>query len=527
MSGLFPIALHTVLLFVFFETGRLWSRRHAPRRRPVLRTLLFMVVLFVLSGFIPALHSLSLHAAAISIASGYLDHFFFIFYSGAVMLLLAGTPGKKIQIVCICALALFSATGNPVAGHTDVSTDRIYTPGEHTQHLLASLESECLITWYRSDHYTRSMNGTPVSILLERIAAQNPAHITLVERDPATQGDPAFAERIGLQPLEDATVSGIMIEYRGNRHLVPVVSDFTMLEYEIVRTLELFLPDGPPYLPLQMLLLGNPENGYEQLQTMLQYAGFTLLPPENPADSLDTSVPLIVIGSTYAEPLVARSIDRFLEGGGSAVFFVSGTEVDVTGDWTAREKTNDPVLTLLKNRGVEIAGTFIRDSSHYTLIMPTLSEPAGLNTVPYPPWPRVSKNAIPLSHPLFSGISGLQFFWPSPIFTTVADSLILLRSGTLSELEHPPFHTHPFKPPQEMPGMPQGPFTLGISFDTGGRLLVFPDEYAISAVTDFTASYDNLIFFVNCAEWISRREAVTILKRTPPALYATLGRLLP
>lgn len=527
MSVLFPILLNALVLLVFFEAGRIYSRSYASRRWPGMRALFITTVLFVFSGFIPVLHSISLHAAVVSIASGYLDHFFFIFYAGAVMLLLSGNRSRNIRICLVFALAVYAAAGGSVTGLSDLSSDRIYTPRPYTQSLISSLDSECRITWYRSEPLARRMKGKPVSILLERLAALNSERITLAIIDPASHSDPGFAERTGLQPLEDASFSGVAIEYHGKRHLIPAVSDVTMLEYEIARFLEIFSTAGEPHHPVQMLLLGDPGNGYEQLQTVLQYAGFTLLPPDNPAAGLDVSVPLIVIGSQYAETAIADSIDRFLVQGGNAVFFVSGVQVDIRGDWTAREKKSDPVLSLLSRRGIDIPGTLIRDKSSYTIIMPALSDIPGIQTVPYPYWPHIKKTGICSQHPVFSGISGLQFFWPSPVFATTEETRILLTSGAVSQMDNPPFHTHPFDSRREIPSVSREPFPLGISQDSGGRLLVFPDEYALSELTDLAAGYDNLLFFINCAEWITHRETLTVLKRTPPALYTVLGRLAP
>lgn len=526
MSGLFPIVLHITVLLVFFEASRLWNRLHLSGRYPGIRAFFFTTVLTVLSGFVPALHSISLHAAAISIAAGYLDHFYFIFYAGAIMLLLAGNPGKYIQTALICALALYTSIFAPLTGYSDISADRIFTLKAYTQNYLSSLDSECRITWFRSGHVPRRMDGKPVAVLLDRITDINRKHITYAEQDPATLDDPAFAERLGVQPFEDSSISAIMIEYHGKRHLYPAVSDFTMIEYEIARFFELCSPAGPPRLPLQMLVLGDPAYGYEQLQTVLQSAGFTLIPPENPVAGLDAAIPLIVIGSRYAEPFIVKSIDNFIEKGGNAVFFVSGVQVAANSDWSAQTKTDDPLLAMLKGRGVEIPGYIIRDKNCYTIIMPALSGQENIHAVPYPLWPRVSKRNIPSNNPLFSGISDLQFFWPSPVFTTAKGARVLLSSGKNSELEHPPFVTHPFDLTQNLQESSNGSFSLGVSLETGGRILVIPDEYTVSELTDFAASYDNFLFFANCAEWISGREAVTVLKRTPSPLYAAFGRLL-
>lgn len=497
---------------------------HHSIKRALLCTGLFSVI----SGFIPPLHSLSITTMVLSIASGYLDHYILIFYTGTLVLILAGTTERRLNLVLMAALSLFAATGESVAGYSDLSADRIYTLRPYTRELISSLDSECLITWYCPDSFPDRSAGKPVAILLDRIAAQNRAHVRIGTFDPALHRNPAFAEQLGLQPQADTKYSAFMIEYRGNHRLVPAASDFTMVEYEIARSLEMLSTGKAPYLPLQMLILGNPEHRYEQLQTLLQYAGFTLVPPVRPEDGLEISIPLIVIGSEYAEPSIARSIDRFLGQGGSAAFFVSGTVVAASTDWNARTKENDPVLAMLKKRGVDIAGSFIRDREHYTIVMPPVDGSEAPSTIPYPPWPRVKPKRMPNRHPVFSGISTLQFFWPSPIYTAETGAQVLLTSSVTSQKELAPFHTHPFDPRHTVPvTQPDGPYTLGVSMESAGRMLVIPDQYAISALTDYTGSYDNLVFFVNCAEWISRREAITALKRTPPSLYATLGILRP
>lgn len=524
MTGYLSLTLYILAILLVFAACRLHVRRTGSRF-PTLRTAGVLVFFSVIFHVLPPLRHLSVFRIIYALSGEYLDLFWITFFFSTAILLASNYRHRAVHLAVITALSLFAAAGFTAVPVRDLSRDGAYTLKPCTVALLDQLDSECIITWYRTDSYAQSLPGTALSILLDRYGRQNREQLRFYARDPVRDISPAFPEKIGLVPLADGDYSGILIEYRGSSRLVPVIAGHTLAEYELTRSIE-SLVEGSREYPLQVLVLGNPGSGHDRLQLLLEHAGFTLVPVGNPEKCLDERVPLVVIGSRFATEPVARSIDEFLNRGGNALVMVSGTEVDTTGDWSARIKSGDPVIALLRRRGIAVQDRLLRDKNHYTIIMNALDE-AEVRTVPYPYWVRIPESGFLRGHSVFSGVPALQLYWPSPVSIDGSAGIPLMQTGKNAQEDHAPFDTRPLVTSGETIWKGKDSFTVGVIRDDGSRLIVIPDEHAVSALNDFTGSWDNYTFFVNCAEWISGREHITTLKRREPSSFALVRRLFP
>jgi hypothetical protein len=102
-----------------------------------------------------------------------------------------------------------------------------------------------------------------------------------------------------------------------------------------------------------------------------------------------------------------------------------------------------------------------------------------------------------------------------------------MQTGKNAQADHAPFDTRPLVNSGETVWSGEGSFIVGVIRDDGSRLIVIPDEHAVSSLNDFTGAWDNYTFFVNCAEWISGREHISTLKRRDPSSFALVRRLFP
>ena len=524
MTGYLSLTLYILAILIVFAACRLHVHRNGSRF-PAFRTAGVLVFCSILFHLLPPLRHLSVFRIIYALSGEYLDLFWITFYFSTAIILASDYRHTVVHIAVITALSLFAAVGISTVPVRDLSRDGAYTLKPCTVTLLDRLDSECIITWYRTDSYAESLSGTALSMLLDRYERQNREHLRFYARDPVQNISPAFPEKLGLVPLADGNYSGILIEYRGSSRLVPVIAGHTLAEYELTRSIE-SLVEGSREYPLQVLVLGNPGSGHDHLQLLLEHAEFTLVPVDNPENGLDERVPLVVIGSRFATGPVARSIDEFLNRGGNALVMVSGIEIDSTGDWSARTKSGDPVIELLRRRGIAIQDRLLRDKNHYTIIMNALDD-AGIRTVPYPYWIRIPESGFLNGHSVFSGVPAIQLYWPSPVTIDDSAGIPLMETGKNAQADHAPFDTRPLVNSGETVWSGEGSFIVGVIRDDGSRLIVIPDEHAVASLNDFTGAWDNYTFFVNCAEWISGREHITTLKRREPSSFALVRRLFP
>ncbi len=524
MNGILLLLLHMLVLFVFLSACRLRARR-TDAKAPAVHGILFFFLITTVSHIIPPLRPVSVTRIVYALAGEYLDVFWIVFYFAAVAILSSRLQRKTVQITLIAAISLFAASGNTGTFTMDVSRDHVFTLKPYTQSLLDRLESECIITWYRTDSFAESLSGIPLAMILEQYEQTNPQHLRVFTQNPRAGMSPEFPEKLGLEPLENGEYSGLLLEYRGSSRLVPVLAEHTLAEYELTRSLESLIASSREY-PIQLLVPEKSGYGQNDLQILLEKAGFDPFPVRTPVENLDEHIPLIVQGSRHIDRQTACAIDAFLDRGGNALIMISGTEIDMEGDWSARPKKDDEVINLLQKQGITVTNTLVRDNNHYTIIMNSL-DGSSVQTVPYPYWVQIPESGFLENHPVFSGVSSLQLYWPSAVILEDADFLPLVQTGNTAKIGTPPFDTHPLTISSDTDWSGNEKVLFGGIRDDRSRLIVIADEHAVSSLVDFTAGWDNLLFFINSIEWISGRDYLSILKRRQPASFPLLRRLFP
>ncbi|HHU36168.1 MAG TPA: hypothetical protein GXZ47_02950 [Treponema sp.] len=527
MAQIISIILLLLTLVIFSREYYFFIRKNTKKKRTVLHLVVGYTAFFLLPVFLPPIANFAPTSLFRMLAVGLLDIHVFIYFPTLTTILwfLRVKPQywplpkrndqRRTMRWYLILLSLYMASSGLSPQYVDLTHEQVHSVRPYTKKILNHLDSECLITWYRSAHLSETPQFRTISHLLSSYERENPKWCTLIVRDPNTQKSPEFPEQIGLLPLNSDSYSGILIEYRGKYHLLPSTIDYFLLEYELTKALEsLILYQGNRTNPVQMLVLGNP-NGYEYLQIVLEHAGFSLIPPINPEIALDPKIPLILVGSEYCSEGTLAAIKTFILQGGAAVFFVSGISIDTMETWSALPKTDDPILTLLESRGIGISPQLLLDEQNYRIDMPAVEGDA-VQSVSYPYWIRVTNSGFLSKHVVFSGVSSLQFYWPSPIFHDVSKTIMpLIQTTNCTELANPPFFTHPLRDKAKFLISTKGRYPLSVFLEKPSRILVIADEYCVSNLIDLSASYDNLLFFINCVEWISGNEALTSIKRTP------------
>lgn len=419
----------------------------------------------------------------------------------------------------------------------DLTVDRAYTLSPYTRECLKNLDSEVTVSWYRSASLSRL---TPtiryIEDFLEEYRQASSGAFSFSVIDPVGQNRLDTIKTLGLVsrqveiPQQDGLTtkdlySGLVIEYKGQSRVIPFLLDVGALEYDLTRSI-LELESARKVSgtnTLQLLYGRNPENGeYQYLEPWITYAGYTIRKISLPADSLDASLPLLVIGSSNIDNLTAQTIIEFMKRGGNAAFFVSGNTVNASGDWIAKPKTNDSIIALLEtNYGIAIRSALVLDISCFRITMPALDNSKN-EFINYPFWITALLENMHSDTSLLSGVGNLQFFWPSPIYLLPDAPAVMATVSTTADSINMqmPYDTDPFGKQLSLFAEKNStvPAFLAIAASPKGRLIAVADEYLPSTLIEYTGSDSNLDFVVNCVEWISGKDRLLELKNQARAV---------
>jgi ABC-type uncharacterized transport system involved in gliding motility auxiliary subunit len=425
-------------------------------------------------------------------------------------------------ILMLCSIAL--ASGLPFHYSFDFTNNHRFTLSTYTREVLSALDSEVKITWYRSANIGRiADNEYEIECCLDDFRTASRKRLSYEIRDPSSPEVLIDPDTIGITPRHvqtDDYYSGILIEHHGRSEIIPFVSDRSTLEYNLL--LRILSLSGKTQNDIQILFGGtNGPESYGYIVPWLDYSGFTVRELSLPAHEIGTDMPLLVIGSTEITHETATAISTFLDLGGNAAFFVSGTNVITDGDWSATAKVDDALIETLALRGITINNDLVLDESCWRMTLPSL-DGSKYEFIDYPYWVTVNSDS---TNPLFNGIYSLQFYWPSDIFIDTAQNPAinsLIESSASAIVETDSFDTDPFSKPMDRVKSHSGKSRrhLAVASATSSRLICVADEQFPGAMTDYTASDTNLDFLVNCAEWLSGKDDLLSVKKIAPSAAA-------
>ncbi|ULQ60012.1 Gldg family protein [Brucepastera parasyntrophica] len=411
----------------------------------------------------------------------------------------------------------------------DLTKNKIYSISPYTRTVLADLDSEVTVTWYCSGMLEKLVPAARyIQDFLEEYRNYGKGHFVYSIVDPAAAGKTNTIQSLGMIPRQIEILendgrtfrelySGLLIEYKNRHQIIPFFIDTNTLEYDLTRLI-LELKDGTEKNSVGIIYGSRPSglsDEYSYVEPWLSYAGFQVRNIPLPAKDLDVSVPLLVIGSSLLDYQTVSAIEQFIRDGGSSVFFVSGTTVNTATDWESYRKEDDIFLSYLETIGIRIEQELLLDISNFRMTMPSL-DGTRYEYINYPFWIISGSFAEGRQKKIFAGIPALQFFWPSPLMLIPGthNFLPLVSTTPAAFTMSEPFDTNPFG--NQLSLFSSGEKSvkhLGAFSESRNRIIVFPDEYMISSLIEYTASDTNLDFLVNCIEWISGKDSLLELKK--------------
>ena len=451
--------------------------------------------------------------------------------------MIRGRMEYRIQAALFFAVVLVSALISlRIYVRIDLTQQHTYSLSAYTKSVLESLEETVTITWFRSynidgylpalqyvedilNEYQRAADGRCIVMYKDtaKLSAQQLQHIGIAGRQIERNGtDTQIVQNL---------YSGLLCEYRGERRVIPFLSDIYTIEADIARFIAEMNQDAQGRRADRSIYVALPDGStdgtYKYVLPWLEYAGFVPVLLTEPYPELQPETPLLVIGSSYFDTEMLTAVDAFIGRRGSAAFFVSANTVDVAGTWQAEPKTNDGLIELLARSGFALQPNLVMDPLNFRMALPNTAG-TGYEYLNYPFWSQVFRQTTQAIPPLVSAGKTVQFFWPSELTCTAARGktpLPLLTSSPRSAVQQPPYDTNPHGSQLASVAAPDhAAFPFAAFSMDDARLLVVADEYCVSTAVEYTQSDANLDFLVNTVYWIARQDALLQLKNKQPAV---------
>jgi len=451
----------------------------------------------------------------------------------------------------------------------DLTKHKAYTISKVSRNLYREIPDIVNITYYLSDRL-KTIIPAPGEIedTLREYAAYSRGKIILTVRDPVKAGISTMVEELGLQPSQVQTVeqdqaslvtvySGIVIEYLDKIEIIPWVISINTLEYDLTSRIRSMVTDRERQIGM---IVGD---SFRQLNEDFGYLGMTLaragyrIRPISPGSEIPDNLPgLFVLGGVEdLDDWALYRIDRYIQMGGKVLFAVNGVYVDsVYGSLEARHQDDKGLLKMIASYGVTVKPELALDRNALTIQYQSRTPYGGVQfrIVRYPLWIGVTAENGNANHPVSSGFSGLDLYWPSPLELHPSASMeadVLFKSSPEAWLMSESFYTNPDIPymMEIEAGETKGEKIFGASLS--GQFLSFfkglvkpvregseeelpempeaasPSRIIVVGNTDFatnminaTQASHNLDFLLRAADWlVSDDDIIGIRNRQPQA----------
>ncbi|MCL2557989.1 MAG: GldG family protein, partial [Treponema sp.] len=330
----------------------------------------------------------------------------------------------------LAILALCFLLSRQVWFRLDVTRDGINTISRVSRDLHLEIAEQAQITYFISERL-RAMHPLPgeVEDFLREYVGFSRGRMRLSVVDPARAGMSAEVESLGIAPwqipmMEQGSASiltvysGITIEYLGDIAVMPLVVSLETLEYDLTSRIRALARGAPRAAGI---LLTDPrawEENFRHLSAALEQAGYrTVFVAPGAEIPAGLSALIVIDGVETLDDLALFQIDRFIRGGGSALFAARAVGVDARGGMEARALYDRGLLAMLASYGAILSPEIVMDEAALVMRFQEIADDgsAQIRSAPNFQWIRAMPEYASLAHPLGAGFAGLDLYWANPI----------------------------------------------------------------------------------------------------------------
>ncbi|MDR3130269.1 MAG: GldG family protein [Treponema sp.] len=370
---------------------------------------------------------------------------------------------RVLTILSLAALILALLLSQRLWLRLDLTKNKAYTISRVSRNLYNEIPDQVRITYYVSDRLS-SVIPIPGEIadLLREYAAYSRGRIRLTVKDPAKANLAEEVERLGIQgqqieiverdEVQLATVyTGILIEYLDRTEVLPVVFSLETLEYDLTSRIRSLVRDTEREVGVIVGDAGKQwSTNYGYLDQALVQAGFRVRNIGAGEEIADTLPALFVLGGMEdLDDWALYRIDRYIQGGGKALFALEGVFVDTqTSNIAVRELKDQGLLAMTASYGAQVKPVLILDRTSQTLSYQTGGRGGFMEyrMIRYPFWISVAAQNGNPEHPISASFAGADLYWPSPLELNPPDGIdaaVLFSSTPEAWLQTKDFQVNP------------------------------------------------------------------------------------
>ncbi|MDR2742645.1 MAG: GldG family protein [Treponema sp.] len=339
---------------------------------------------------------------------------------------------RVLTILSIAALVLALLVSQRLWVRLDLTKNKAHTISRVSRNLYNEIPDQVRITYYVSDRLA-SVVPIPGEItdLLREYAAYSRGRIRLTVKDPIKANLVEEVERLGIQgqqieiverdEAQFATVyTGILIEYLDRTEVLSVVFSLETLEYDLTSRIRSLVRGADREVGVIVGDAGKQwSTNYGYLDQGLAQAGFRVRTIGAGEEIADTLPALFVLGGVEdLDDWALYRIDRYVQGGGKALFALEGVFVDIqTGNIVVRELNDQGLLSMIASYGAQVKPALVLDRTAQTLSYQTSGRGGFVEyrMIRYPHWISVPGQNGNGEHPISASFAGVDLFWSSPV----------------------------------------------------------------------------------------------------------------
>ena len=340
--------------------------------------------------------------------------------------------GKERQLIYIVVIALFLVINfllSSLSWRYDASSGQAYTLSDSTKKVLHNLDDIVNIKFFASSDLPSRLIPlkTDVTDLLSEYKKEGKNKVQLKVLDPKkNENEAREARESGIPELQfsqlerdkyavTAVYFGISLSYGGREEIIPQVTDFENLEYNLTAAIYKLVRKEL----VKVGIVGDTvssDTGEDRIANLKKILNqqFSLedldISSQSALKAIDTSFKTVLIFDTNSQEYDGQEIKllkEYLAKKGKAVFFVDGV-------WVSENLTtsaaNYNLFSLLQEYGINIERNLVLSSS--AELVNFGGEQFSL-LVPYPLWLKTNNFNLKMSY--FSNINQLTYPWVSAL----------------------------------------------------------------------------------------------------------------
>ncbi len=424
----------------------------------------------------------------------------------------------------------------------DLTAERAFSVMPQTRAVWERLDDPVAVRYYLSGTLRdRTVETRHIEEYLEEYAGRAGGRIEYRVLDPdESEARRREAEELGVVPQrvqlqrgpeqQAVTVySGIVLEYRDRREVIPLAFDANEIEFELTAAIAALERGERPELGV---VIGDPGIS---IRDSLQLAANQLsrrfrLRVVDPGETIPDSLSgILVIGNSELGSEAVDRLQAFIAAGGGAVIAADGLRVEPEIGARVQPVEQLYMTELLGDYGVNLHPALVLDPRNRPIpVEREVGDARVEDEEPYPFWPALEDLAG--EHPVNHAVPGISLLWPSRLELDVVEGMtpvgfkatVLARSSPESWYLEDPNEVSPGALREPAPQERfSGGYPLAVALERpenreGGRVVIVSGSRSFSDMLQLAAPRGTLWFLDNAAHWVTGNEDLAVLRREAP-----------